>query len=127
MKYLVDSNIFLEILLEQSNHVKCKSFLKENEENIFLSDFSLHSIGVFLFREKREELFKKFLNDSLPNLSLLSLSENLYERVLSIHENYSLDFDDSFQTALAEEYNLPISTQDRDFNKVKHLVTVKFI
>ena len=127
MKYLVDTNIFLEILLEQENEKKCKDFLTSNIGDIFLSDFSLHSIGVFLFREKREELFKKFLNDSVPNVSLLTLSEERYERVLFIHKNYNLDFDDSFQTAITEEYDLSIATQDRDFNKVKQLIRVKFI
>ena len=30
MKYLIDTNIFLEILLNQNNAEKCSSFLTEN-------------------------------------------------------------------------------------------------
>ncbi len=48
--YLLDTNIFLEILLGQEKKDECKKFLIANEDNIFISDFSLHSIGVILFR-----------------------------------------------------------------------------
>lgn len=58
MNYLVDTNVFLEILLAQDQKEKAKTFLTQNIDYLFISDFSLHSIGVFLFREKRESTFK---------------------------------------------------------------------
>ncbi len=43
---LIDTNIFLEILLDQEKKNICKEFLNYNIDHLFLSDFSLHSIGV---------------------------------------------------------------------------------
>ncbi|MBX2964119.1 MAG: hypothetical protein KF687_16530 [Cyclobacteriaceae bacterium] len=48
MKYLADTNIFLEILLGQQNSSLCKEFLTDIKNEIFISDFSLHTIGVIL-------------------------------------------------------------------------------
>lgn len=57
--YLVDTNIFLEILLHQENSKECKLFLDNNIVALHISDFSLHSIGVILFRNKKREYFLK--------------------------------------------------------------------
>lgn len=35
----------------------------------WISDFTLHSIGVLLFRQKRPELFERFAADTLPRFS----------------------------------------------------------
>ena len=47
--YLIDTNVFLEVLLAQEKKQICKDFLKVNIEKLNISDFSLHSIGVILF------------------------------------------------------------------------------
>jgi predicted nucleic acid-binding protein len=39
MMYLVDTNIFLEILLVRDKKEDCKEFLDKNSENIHLTDF----------------------------------------------------------------------------------------
>lgn len=54
MKYLVDTNIILEILLKQAKAEKCKVFLEKYFSECALSDFSLHSIGVLLFKIKED-------------------------------------------------------------------------
>ena len=42
MKLLVDTNIFLEVLLEQTREHEAKEFLaKTNTHEFFISDFSL--------------------------------------------------------------------------------------
>jgi predicted nucleic acid-binding protein len=46
--YFIDTNVFLEILLAQDKKDICKDFLNSNVENLSISDFSLHSIGVIL-------------------------------------------------------------------------------
>jgi len=63
MNHLVDTNIFLEILLNQAARKKCEAFLQGEKGAAWISDFSLHSIGVLLFRQKRTELFDKFVQD----------------------------------------------------------------
>ena len=59
--YLVDTNIFLEILLQQNKSKNCKLFLDKNSGVLNISDFFLHSIGVILFRNKKEKIFLKFM------------------------------------------------------------------
>jgi predicted nucleic acid-binding protein len=44
--YLVDTNIFLETLLEQEKAEEVRSFFQSIDlEDVFITDFSLHSIG----------------------------------------------------------------------------------
>ena len=62
--FLVDTNVFLEILLGQEKMELCQQFLNEKQGNIYISDFSLHSIGVILFRHKKAEIFQSFIDDS---------------------------------------------------------------
>lgn len=53
MRFLVDTNVFLEILLEQERAEEAKKFLSHPEKyGLFLSDYSLHSIGILLFPKK---------------------------------------------------------------------------
>jgi len=57
MTFLVDTKVFLEILLRRSKKESYKKFLDENIGNLNITDFSLHSIGVILFKYKKKELF----------------------------------------------------------------------
>ena len=54
--FLVDTNVFLEILLMQDKKESCKKFLDNNIGNLNFTDFSLYSIGVILFRYGKEEI-----------------------------------------------------------------------
>ena len=67
--YLVDTNIFLEILLAQDKSEACKTFLSDHIDELAISDFSLHSIGVILFRHKAHDIFSQFIEDMLPHLT----------------------------------------------------------
>ena len=47
MRLLIDTNIFLEVLLEQDRAAEALQFLtKTGEHEFFMSDFSLHSISA---------------------------------------------------------------------------------
>jgi predicted nucleic acid-binding protein len=73
MMFLVDTNIFLEILLGQDKEEDCKSFLDKNSGNLHITDFSLHSIGIAMARYSKEEGFGNLVEDMLPMVMLLSL------------------------------------------------------
>jgi len=49
--YLVDTNIFLEVILGQEKKEACKNFLNTHIGYLYISDFSLHSIGVILLKQ----------------------------------------------------------------------------
>ena len=127
MNWLVDTNIFLEILLGRPNEERCKQFLSENAGRCGLSDFSLHSIGVITFRGRRPGAYRTFLQDTLPGIALLHLDRHGYPAVLRAHEQLGLDFDDAYQFALAQSHGLALVTQDRDFERIKRGISVRFL
>ena len=127
MNYLVDTNVFLEILLSQAGRAKCEAFLESEDGAAWISDFSLHSVGVLLFRKNRPQLFKKFVNDTLPQFTVLSLDRATYAEVIQAGGDFALDFDDAYQFCVAAENHLHIATQDKDFARVKPEIGVKFI
>ena len=125
--YLVDTNIFLEILLSQDKSGDCKEILTGNINSIFISDFSLHSIGVILFRYRKEAIFNDFIEDVLPRIEVVSLPKEAYRQLSEYRDAYNLDFDDSYQCKLAEERGLMIVTMDKDFERVKDKIGVRFV
>lgn len=127
MPYLFDTNIFLEILLDQNKKDKSKKIISENIDKLFISDFSLHSIGVILIKQEKFQIFNNFLSDVIPHTTILSLPKDKYFDLDLIAEKYSLDFDDSYQVILAKENNLEILTMDKDFKKVKDEIKIKFL
>ena len=116
---MLDTNVFLEILLAQEKKEECKKFLNDNIEGLNVTDFSLHSIGVILFRYGRKEVFQKFVEDILDAIRVLSLPIDRYREVVNVSKNLNLDFDDAYQYAVAKYYGLQVVTMDRDFEKVK--------
>jgi len=119
--FLVDTNVFLEILLKREKKEDCKKFLDSNIGNLNITDFSLHSIGVILFRYGKEEVFRKFIGDIMPNIKLLSLPMEVYGEVVNVRKNLNLDFDDAYQYSVAKYYGLKVVTMDRDFERIKDL------
>jgi len=117
--YLIDANIFLEILLQQEKKEVCKSFLREHAGDSYITDFSLHSLGIILFRFDKPDIFTEFVNDVLPNVKLLSLDPYLYEDLSSVRKRFNLDFDDVYQYLVAKSNKLKIVTMDKDFEKVE--------
>ncbi len=116
---LLDTNIFLEILLEQDRSKACKELLRKNLGEMYISDFTLHSIGVILFKQNEDELFLKFITDILHKIQLLSLPRNKYITVVSNRKKYKLDFDDSYQLSVCKHFGLKLITMDHDFKKIE--------
>jgi predicted nucleic acid-binding protein len=117
--FLVDTNLFLEILLSQDKKEKCRKFLNGNIGNLNITDFSLHSIGVILFRYNKNDVFQKFIDDILPKVKLISLPIKLYGEVVKANKNLNLDFDDAYQYTTAKHYGLKLATMDSNFEKIK--------
>lgn len=119
--YLVDTNVFLEILLKQAKSQDCKDFLDKNIGELNITDFSLHSIGVILFRYNEDDLFLKFLNDTLPKVQLISLPKNQYKEILKNRKKLTLDFDDAYQYSVCRHYGFKLATMDQDFKTAKDI------
>jgi len=119
VRYLVDTNIWLERLLDQDKSEIVSTFLdKIPSDQIYVSDFAIHSIGVILTRLKKLDILKLFLNDLFINGQIEQLSLDTID-LLDVLDNitkYNLDFDDSYQYTVSEKYDLTLVTFDKDFN-----------
>jgi len=108
MKYLVDTNIWLERLLDQerSNDVE-KLFNETPSDELCISDFSLHSIGVIMNRFKKGDDFVEFIDDlfSVNQVNIVSLSPIELKDIVEVIKYQKLDFDDAYQFKSAK--NIP--------------------
>jgi predicted nucleic acid-binding protein len=120
MKLLLDTNIFLEVLLEQSRANDAKMLLaKTDAHDFFISDFSLHSIGVILITRNRADAFRRFFSDMVIEAGTIVglLRADEMEAVADHAASYNLDFDDAYQYALADKHDLTIVSFDSDFDR----------
>ena len=119
VRYLVDTNVWLERLLGQEKSIIASKFFDLiPTDSLFVSDFSMHSVGVILSRLKKYDIFEEFINDLFINgqIELLSLDSSDLLDVITNIQKYKLDFDDSYQYSVAQKYDLTIITFDKDFN-----------
>jgi predicted nucleic acid-binding protein len=108
--------------LEQERSQEAKDFLSKTDEyDLFMTDFSLHSIGLLLFRREQYQVFHQFLNDMILNagIMVLHLGVEDMEDVLEVALRFGLDFDDAYQYVAAEKHELPIISFDADFEKTE--------
>lgn len=119
VRYLVDTNVWLERLLDQEKSVIASKFFDLiPTDSLFVSDFSIHSIGVILSKLKKYDIFETLVNDLFISgqIELLSLDSSDLLEVIGNIQKHKLDFDDSYQFSVAQKYDLTIITFDKDFN-----------
>ena len=118
--FLLDTNIWLERMLDRSRSEEVGQLLDNvPAAQLFLTDFSLHSIGVILDRLNQSAVFLNFIQDVFVNggVSLVSLEPAEMERLIAVSDQYKLDFDDAYQYVAAEKYNLDLVSFDKDFDR----------
>jgi hypothetical protein len=96
MKCLVDTNIFLEVILDQDQADSAKQFLSHaHRHDLYLSDYSLHSIGLLLFRCRQYDAFREFADDMLSsgNASVVVLPPDKLNSIGLAAQTFNLDFD----------------------------------
>jgi len=118
--YLIDTNIWLELLLEQEKCDEVKLFLERvNPNDIHITEFSIYSIGIILSKFKKMGVFREFIADLIINskVDVIRLKEDDYLRIIEAMGKYSLDFDDAYQYSAAKKENLKVVSFDSDFNR----------
>ncbi len=117
--FLADTNIFLEALLGQDKKDDVQSFLQNIDlSTIFISDLSLHSIGIILYRLKNFTLFSSFTEDIIVDgVGILSLPAEDLKTLESTAVKYNLDFDDAYQYTVAVKYEMQLISFDTDFDQ----------
>lgn len=120
--YLVDTNVWLERLLEQERADEVGRFLDQPPPvQFYLSEFALYSIGVTLTRLGKKDLLVKFVRDTISDLTVLlvRLGREDIERIVAVTTRYGLDFGDAYQYVAAEKHNLTLVSLDADFDRTE--------
>jgi len=98
--YLVDTNVWLELFLDQEKAPEVRRFLQRVEAHLLaITEFSLYSIGIILTRLKKDDLFGDFLSDTIEDSGVMRvrLDTSDLKQLLAIRRRYHLDFDDAYQ------------------------------
>ena len=120
--YLVDTNVWLERLLDQERSEEVGRFLDMvPSEQLFVTDFTFHSIGVILSRLNRGVAFLQFVRDAFIDgaVCLVHLEPEDMNVLLKVMEKFQLNFDDAYQYVAAERYDLTIVSFDSDFDRTE--------
>ncbi|MFA7695427.1 MAG: PIN domain-containing protein [Methanoregula sp.] len=118
--YLLDTNIFLELLLGQEESGSVKSFLTRTApDELAVSDLAFHSIGIILYQKNSARLFSEFVRDLFSDggIAILGLGSSDMTRVEEAATAFRLDFDDAYQYVVAEKFNLALVSFDMDFDR----------
>jgi predicted nucleic acid-binding protein len=120
--YLVDTNVWLERILDQKRAGEVRDFMREVEGRFLaITEFSIYSVGVILSRLKKREACADFLLDTVEDSGLLRirLDTRGLLRALEVCELFRLDFDDAYQYVAAEKHNLTLVSFDTDFDRTE--------
>ncbi len=118
--YLVDTNIWLERFLNQERSEEVGYFLDHTlSDRFFISDFALHSIGVVMSKLNQMGASLSFVRDAFidGSVSLIHVAPEDMQDIARAAERFNLDFDDAYQYAVAEKYDLVIVSFDSDFDR----------
>ena len=120
MTLLLDADVILEALLGQQQADSVQRLLDHGDGAVlYLTDFSLHSIGVVLLRNERVDAFRWFLDDMVVTgiLKILSVPPHELAAVLDASTDFRLDFDDAYQYVASGQLGAQLVSFDTDFDR----------
>ena len=120
MTYLLDSNVWLELLFEQERADDVRRFLETVPmPQIAISEFSVYSVGIALARSGLVHAFVQFVSDTLEGTALarIRLDTTDLKEIMNVRKRFRLDFDDAYQYVAAEKHNLTLVSFDSDFDR----------
>ena len=120
--YLLDTNIWLERLLDQEKSEEIGNFLdKIPSEHFYITDFSFHSIAIVLSKLEKTGSLIRFVQDAFIDgaITLLHLEPDDTDSIVNVMQEFNLDFDDAYQYVAAKKHNLTIISFDSDFDRTE--------
>ncbi|NJD38129.1 MAG: PIN domain-containing protein [Geobacter sp.] len=120
LNLLLDTNIWLELLLAQQKADEVQEFLsRSNSSDLALTDFTLYSIGIILTRHHKFDLFADFVADTLEHaaIQLVSLGATEMQQLVVNQQQLRLDFDDAYQYTAAVVTGRSLVSFDTDFDR----------
>jgi uncharacterized protein len=122
MTYLLDSNIWLELIFEQPRAEEVRRLLEAVPMvQLAITEFSVFSVGIALARNGLEDAFVQFVSDTLEGTALnrIRLDTTDLKEIMNVKKRFRLDFDDAYQYVAAEKHNLTLVSLDADFDKTE--------
>lgn len=118
--YLVDTNVWLEQFLNQEKSEEVRQFLASlSTENLYITDFTFHSIGIILCNLTKVETLLQFVQDIFIEnaVNFIHLKPEDIPHIVKRMTQFNLDFDDAYQYLAAEKHELTIISFDTDFDR----------
>src|SRR3989338_1583513 len=108
--YLLDTNIFLELILNRKNQADCEKLFEAIQDKTIkaiCTRFSIYSVCILLSKDKKTLLAAKFFEylASLENLVVVNTTMQDEIKILKLVEETKLDFDDCLQYFIALDTN----------------------
>lgn len=120
--YLVDTNVWLERLLDQARSEEVGEFLgRLPSEHLFITDFSFHSISLVLCKLNKADALLRLVRDAFTEgaVALVRLEPEDSGQLVSAMEQFKLDFDDAYQYVAAAKYDMALVSYDSDFDRTE--------
>lgn len=120
MKYLVDTSVWLELLLEQDRAEEVRGFLElVAASDLVCTEFTASSIGLVLTRLQRWEVLRQFITDVFINAGVqrVALEPQDFLVLIDTMRDLGLDFDDAYQYVAALRYQLILVSMDAHFDR----------
>lgn len=122
MRFLIDTNCWMQIIRDREHSQDVRELLAEiPDEQLFITDLSLHSVGIVLSRFKMLDQFPTFLLASgiTTSIEVIGLAHNLLTAAVDCSKHFGLDFEDACQYTIAKSLNLRLVSLDSDFDRTE--------
>jgi predicted nucleic acid-binding protein len=117
--YLVDANVFLEVLYRRDRWAECYEFLnrvKRGDIRAYVLHFTIHAVSAIL---GKPDLVNKYLSELSTWRGLVIIDSPIDEEVMAseLASRVDLDFDDGLHYYYAKKMGLKLVSFDKDFDK----------
>jgi predicted nucleic acid-binding protein len=117
--YLVDANVFLEVLYRRDRWAECYEFLnrvKRGDIRAYVLHFTIHAVSAIL---GKPDLVSKYLSELSTWRGLVIIDSPIDEEVMAseLASRVGLDFDDGLHYYYVKKMGLRLVSFDKDFDK----------
>ncbi|WP_054853323.1 PIN domain-containing protein [Vulcanisaeta distributa] len=117
--YLIDANIFLEVIYRRDKWTECYEFLnrvKKGDIRAYALHFTIYAISAIL---GKPDLISKFLPEMSTWRGLVIIDSPVDEEAMAAELAFKvgLDFDDGLHYYYAKKMGLKLISFDKDFDR----------
>lgn len=105
--------------MKRQRYKEVEAFLRQKpRQSLKISDFSLYSLGIALFRRNMHSLFSRVVDDLLirGGIGIIRLGAEDMAGLIQSSQRFNLDYDDAYQYTVAAKHNLIIVSLDKHFD-----------